>query len=207
MADQPVPESQNSGHAITRALHDLSAGDTGAQDRLWDLTYEELFRLAARLMSHERTGHTLSPADLIGELWLKLKDQDRITWRDRAHFYGVAARACRRILIDHARRHRAQKRGSGAARVTIDRIQIQTDDGAEELVALDQALERLRELDPRLYQVVELRYFGDLSEEETAQMLEISTRTVRRDWVKAKGWLHQQLSPQATLDGPAALSE
>ncbi|MCA9736864.1 MAG: sigma-70 family RNA polymerase sigma factor [Gemmatimonadota bacterium] len=200
MTDRPPSEAPTTGHAITHALHQVSEGDAEAQDRLWRLTYDELYRLASRLMSHERVGHTLSPADLIGELWLKLVDQDRINWRDRAHFYGVAARACRRILIDHARRHRAQKRGSGAARVTIDRIQIQTDDGAEDLVALDQALARLREMDDRLYQVVELRYFGDLSEEETAQMLEISTRTVRRDLVKAKGWLYTQLSATAPPD-------
>jgi len=195
MTELRKPESDSSGHAITRALHGVSGGEEGAADRLWQLAYDELHRLAGRLMSHERAGHTLAPADLIGELWMKLVDQDRIAWRDRAHFYGVAAKACRRILIDYARKHRAQKRGSGAPRVTIDRVQIAADSEMETFIALDEAMEKLRELDPRLHQVVDLRYFGDLSEEETALMMGISTRTVRRDWVKARGWLHQQLEP------------
>ena len=197
MSEFRNPESDSSGHAITRALRGVSGGEEGAADRLWKLAYDELHRLAGRLMSHERAGHTLAPADLIGELWMKLVDQDRIEWRDRAHFYGVAAKACRRILIDYARKHRAQKRGSGAPRVTIDRIQIAAENDVETFIALDEAMEKLKEVDPRLYQVVDLRYFGDLSEEETALAMDISTRTVRRDWVKAKGWLLHQLQPNS----------
>ncbi len=198
MTEPSQSQAEQAGHAITRALHDASDGDDRAQERLWRLTYDELHRLAGRLMSRERAGHTLAPADLIGELWMKLVDQNRIEWRDRAHFYGVASKACRRILIDYARKHRAQKRGAGAPRITIDRLQIAADNDVETFIALDEAMEQLKEVDPRLYQVVDLRYFGDLSEEETARALEVSPRTVRRDWVKAKGWLLHQLSPNPT---------
>ena len=192
----------DSKDAVTQALKAAQAGDKKAEDELWELTYDELHRLAQRMMRNERQGHTLAPADLISEIYLRLVDQDRIEWRDRAHFYRVAARACRRFLIDYARRHGAQKRGGGRARVTIDRVQIESGGEALEVLALDEALERLEALDPRLYQVVELRHFGGLSEEETAQMLDVSTRTVRRDWVKAKGLLLHYLKETDTQELP-----
>jgi RNA polymerase sigma factor (TIGR02999 family) len=145
------------------------------------------------MMRHERAGHTLAPADLIGEAYMRLVDSSAIEWQDRAHFFGVAARAFRRILIDHARRRRAQKRGGDRARVTLERVQVADEGDILDALALDDALERLEALAPRLHRVVELRHFGGLSEEETAELLGITARTVRRDWVKAKGLLYGYL--------------
>jgi RNA polymerase sigma-70 factor (ECF subfamily) len=176
--------------AVTRMLIAASSGDEGARDKLWELTYDEMHTLAERMMRGERAGHTLAPADLIGEVYIRLVDANELEWRDRAHFFGIAARAFRRILIDHARRRGAQKRGGGRARVTIDRVQVAADGDILNTIALDDALERLEALAPRLCRVVELRYFGGLSEEETAELLGITARTVRRDWVKAKGLLY-----------------
>jgi RNA polymerase sigma factor (TIGR02999 family) len=179
---------------ITGLLLAWRAGDRDALDRLFPLVYEELSRIAHRLLGHERADHTLSTTALVHEAYLKLVDQTRAQWVDRAHFFAVAARAMRRILVDYARQHRALKRGGERARVSMEDATSVADQRADTLLALDDALTRLAALDHRLSQVVECRFFGGLTEEETAEALAITPRTVRRDWVKAKGWLHQALA-------------
>ncbi len=179
--------------AVTQALIGASAGDPEAAAELWNLTYEELRRIAYRMLRSERDDHTLSGTALVHEAFVKLVDQDRVEWQDRAHFFAVAAQACRRILIDHARKHRAQKRGGGRARITLERIQIEAERTSEDLIDLHDALTRLEQLNDRLSKIVEYRYFGGLSEAEIAKVLGISERTVRRDWVKARGWLYNEL--------------
>ena len=178
---------------VTQLLAAWRGGETGAVDRLLPLVYEELRRIARRQLRNEAVGHTLNSTALVHEAYLKLVDQTRAEWVDRAHFYAVAAQAMRRILVDHARKHRAAKRGGGDRRVPLDDVHLPVEERAELLVALNEALERLAALDSRLAQVVECRYFGGLTEEETAAALGVTARTVRRDWVKARGWLHEEL--------------
>ncbi len=192
-----VSGQQERQHAVTQALRDMSSGDQGAAEHLWSMTYEELRRIAYRMLQGERADHTLSGTALVHEAFVRLIGQNRVEWQDRAHFFAVAAQACRRILIDHARKHRAQKRGGGRARITIDRIQLEEERRSEDLLDLDEALQKLEALNERLSQVVEFRYFGGLSEAEIAEVLGVSERTVRRDWVKAKGWLHQELAAES----------
>jgi RNA polymerase sigma factor (TIGR02999 family) len=184
----PGPDSDD----ITDLLLLLREGDLAALDRLMPLVYDQLHRIAHRYLQGERPGHTLGTTGLVHETYLKLVDQTRVRWRDRSHFYRVASWAMRRILVDYARRHRALRRGGGLERALL------TDDVAlasreDRLLALDEALERLAEASPRLCQVVECRYFGCLTEEETAEALGTSLRTVQRDWVKARGWLSLEL--------------
>jgi RNA polymerase sigma factor (TIGR02999 family) len=185
-------------HAVTRALAGAVSGDTESQDRLWKLTYAELHQIAQRHLLGERPDHTLSATALVHEAYMRLVGQRDIDWQDRAHFFGVASKVCRRILVDHARRRLAQKRGGSRGRVTLDSAMIAVNAQSDDILALHEALERLAELDERASKIVECRYFGGLSEEQTADVLGISVRTVRRDWVKAKGWLQMQLS----ADGP-----
>lgn len=184
-------------HAVTRALSSAAAGDRESQDRLWQLTYAELHQIAQRHLLGERPDHTLSATALVHEAYMRLVGQRDIDWQDRAHFFGVASKVCRRILVDHARRRLAQKRGGARGRVTLDSNMIAVNSQSDELLALNEALERLSQLNERLSQIVECRYFGGLSEEQTAEVLDISVRTVRRDWVKAKGWLYTQLQPDS----------
>lgn len=179
--------------AVTRALLDAAGGDPAAAEQLWELTYEELRVIAQRYLYRERADHTLSATALVHEAYLRLVDQTRIEFRDRAHFFAVASKVCRRILVDHARRRSAEKRGGDRARVTLDDAAAAIDARSDEIVALNEALDRLSELNERLGQVVEMRYFGGLSEEQTAEALGITTRTVRRDWVKARAFLHDAL--------------
>lgn len=178
---------------ITGLLVAWRAGDRAAFDQLFPLVYDELRRIAHRQLGGERPGHTLGTTALVHEAYLKLVDQTRAQLTDRAHFFAIAARAMRRILVDYARRHRAAKRGGAQAPVSLDDSMLLADLRADTIVALDEALTRLSELDARLSQVVECRFFGGLTEEETAEALAVTTRTVRRDWVKAKGWLHREL--------------
>jgi RNA polymerase sigma factor (TIGR02999 family) len=183
-------------HAVTEALLALRAGDDAALDRLAPIVYEDLRRVARRQLRAEQAGHTLSPTALVHEAWLRLADQRRATPEDRAQFFALAARMMRRVLVDHARRRHAHRRGGGARRVTLGALE-QTLAGAvdaageraAELLALDEALERLAALDDRLARVVEMRYFAGFTEAETAEALGVTPRTVARDWVKAKGWL------------------
>ena len=184
-------------HAVTRALASAAAGDRESQDRVWQLTYAELHQIAQRHLLGERPDHTLSATALVHEAYMRLVGQRDIDWQDRAHFFGVASKVCRRILVDHARRRLAQKRGGARGRVTLDSNMIAVNSQSDELLALNEALDRLGQLNERLAQIVECRYFGGLSEEQTAEVLDISVRTVRRDWVKAKGWLYTQLQPDA----------
>lgn len=174
-------------------LVELRVGDREALNRLVPLVYEDLRRIAHRELRRERSGHTLGTTALVHDAYLRLADQNRAAWVDRRHFYAVAATVMRRVLVDYARRHRAAKRGGGWTPVSLDESALVTEERAGLLVALDEALERLAKLDPRLCRVVECRYFAGLGEEETAEVLGVSSRTVRRDWVKARGWLLEEL--------------
>jgi RNA polymerase sigma factor (TIGR02999 family) len=187
-------------HAITDALAALRGGDADAMDRLVPLVYEELALIAHRQLRLEATGHTLSTTALVHEAFLRLVDQTRAQWADRAQFFGVAAHSMRRVLVDHARRYHAARRGgvnrrdvSLEALEASDAANLAAGDRADILVAMDEALERLAALDARQARVVECRFFGGLTEAETAEALGVTTRTVARDWVKARGWLYQEL--------------
>ena len=167
--------------------------DPAAAEALFPLLYEELRRIAHRQLSSERSGHTLGTTALVHETYMKLADQTRARFSSRAHFLSVAALAMRRILVTHARKVHAEKRGGQMQRLDLDQVEIPVDERADALVALDGALDRLALLNPRLSRIVECRFFGGMSEEETASALGITSRTVRRDWVKAKGWLLRDL--------------
>ena len=172
-----------------------SAGDPTAMDQVYGLVYDELRRLASRHLEREPSGITLATTDLVHEAFLRLVDQTRVQWSGRTHFLAIAATAMRRILVDHARRHRSQKRGGTRVRLDLDSANLATEDRADDLVALDEALDRLGELDPRQAQVVECRFFGGMTEEETAEALAIGLRTAKRDWAKARAWLYAELHP------------
>ena len=178
---------------MTELLAAWSDGDREALDRLLPLVEGELHRLAHHDMSREREGHTLQTSALVNEAYLKLCDQTRVRWQNRAHFFAIAAQTMRRILIDHARSRRYEKRGGGARALPLDEAAHISDERADELVALDDALAALDKLDPRKARVVELRYFGGLSVAEAAEALGISTATVMRDWDMAKAWLAREL--------------
>ena len=182
-------------HDITQLLIDLRGGQA-SMDRLLPIVYEELRRIARRQLGAERPDHTLSTTALVHEAYLRMADQTRLGWQDRAHFFAASAQAMRRILVDYARRHRAEKRGGGRAQVTLDDAMAAAGERADQLVALDEALTRLAAMDPRLARVVECRFFAGLTEEETAEALGVTARTVRRDWVKAKGWLLAELKEE-----------
>jgi RNA polymerase sigma factor (TIGR02999 family) len=183
---------------ITGALLALREGAPGAMDRLMPLVYEQLRRIAHRQLGSEVTGHTLSTTGLVHEAYLKLVDQTRAQWQDRAQFFAVAAGAMRRVLVDYARRDHAARRGGGPngqkpTRVSLDDVEIPMAERAAVLIDLDDALHRLAGLDARLARIVECRFFAGLTEPETAAALSISQRTVAREWVVAKGWLYQEL--------------
>jgi len=179
---------------VTRLLVDWSNGDKGALDRLMPLVYEDLRSIARRHLALEDRAQTLQSTALVHEAYVRLIDQNRVQWRDRAHFFAVSARLIRRILLDHARRRRAAKRGGGAERLTFDEVLGIPHRRDVDLVALDEALSALAELDPQQAQVVELRFFAGLTIAETAETLAISTATVQRDWVTARAWLFDRLS-------------
>jgi RNA polymerase sigma factor (TIGR02999 family) len=185
-----TPSSQN----ITRLLLDWRNGDQSALDRLMPLVYEELRRMANHYMRNERRGHTLQTSALVNEAYLRLVDHENIEWQNRAHFFGVAAQAMRRILVDHARTRNYQKRGGGAQQVSLDEAMTLAGERAAELITLDDALRELAKMDERKSRVVELRYFGGLSVEETAEALGVSIPTVTRDWNTAKAWLMREIS-------------
>lgn len=173
---------------------DLAAGaEPVPADALFPLLYEELRRLAHRQLAGEREGHTLCTTALVHETYMKLAEHTRAQFSSREHFLSVAALGMRRILVSHARKVRAGKRGGGLARLDLDQVEIPVDERAEALVALDGALDRLSALNPRWSRIVECRFFGGMTEEETAAGLGVTSRTVRRDWVKAKGWLLHDL--------------
>jgi len=179
---------------MTQLLSAWSDGDKVALEQLMPLVYQELHRLAARHLASERAGHTLQPTALVNEAYLRLIDQKRVRWQTKAHFLAIAAHMMRRILVDYARARRYAKRGGGAPVVTLDEAAALSVERASDLIAVDDVLNRLSELDPRKGRVVELRFFGGLSVEETAEVLQISPNTVLRDWRTAKAWLHRELS-------------
>jgi RNA polymerase sigma factor (TIGR02999 family) len=179
---------------LTKLLVAWGAGDQAALDELMPLVYEELHRLAHQCMRRERRGHTMQTSGLVNEAYLRLVDQKNIHWQDRAHFFGIAARLMRQILVDYARKQRYAKRGGNARRVSLDEAMIVSEERAADVVALDDALKSLAEIDPRQSQIVELRFFGGLSIEETAEVLAVSPGTVMRDWTLAKAWLHKTIT-------------
>jgi RNA polymerase sigma-70 factor (ECF subfamily) len=192
----PTDAAADSG-AVTAALLAWRRGDAASADRLLDLVYPELHRIAEREMRRERGGHTLQPTAVVHEVFLKLVDQTRVEWQNRAHFLGVAARAMRRLLVDHARGRNRDKRGGGATRVELDAAaaagRLSTPPPSVDLLALDQAIDRLAALDSVQARLVELRFFGGLSIEEAAEVLAISTATAGRDFRSARAFLVREL--------------
>lgn len=183
---------------ITQLLDDWSDGDRAALEKLLPIVYGELRRLARRELRRERPGHTLQPTALVHELYVRLVEQKRASWENRAQFFGVAAQLMRRILVDHARAHVAAKRGGVSPRLSLDEVPDAVDIGlapAFEILAVDRALTRLAELDAEQARIVELRFFSGLSVEETAHVLGRSPRTIKREWRLAKAWLYQRLGP------------
>jgi RNA polymerase sigma factor (TIGR02999 family) len=178
---------------VTALLADWSRGDQGALNQLLPLVYAELRRIAARQLGKERVGHTLQPTALVHEAYLRLVGQRQVDWQNRAHFYGVAAQIMRRILVDHARRHAAGKRGKGVRPVSIDDAQQVLMSAAIPVLALDEALDRLLKIDAGLVRIVELRAFGGLTIEEAAHVLNVSPSTAKREWRTAKAWLTREL--------------
>ena len=187
MGDDAPSSAEAPQGEITGWLHAWRAGDAEAMERLMPLVYDALHTLAERHMRRERTGHTLTPTALVHEAWLRLVDQRRADLRDRTHFLSLASRVMRRVLVDHARRAMAGKRSPAAP--TLDLATASPEEWSVTMMAIDDALVRLADVDPRLVRVLELRFFGGLTEEETAEVLGVSGRTVHRDWLRARAWL------------------
>lgn len=181
-------------HEVTQLLLAWGDGDRAALDRLKPLVHAELRRLAGHYLAGERHGHTLQATALVNEAYLRLVDSGARQWQNRAHFFGVAAQMMRQVLVDHARSRNYLKRGGGAQQVTFDEGLIVSDERAADIVALDDALLALDKLDERKSRIVELRFFGGLSIEETAEVLQVSPGTVMRDWTLAKAWLRREMS-------------
>lgn len=187
----------NSRNDITQLLVTWSGGDREALDQLVPLVYQELRQLARRHLVKERSDHTLNTTALVHEAYFKLVDIHQVEWQDRAHFFAMASRAMRRILIDYARARTRHKRGGVQEKVPLDEVALFSEQQADELIALEEALQRLAELDERQSQVVEMRFFGGLTIEETAHVLDLSPASVKRDWTVARAWLNHQLGPGA----------
>ena len=196
MPEQP---EQSPNASVTELLANARSGDAAALANVFPLIYEELRRLAEQQLRREPDGHTLSPTALVHEAYMRLIDYTRVEWANRAHFMAVASTAMRRILVDHARGHRSLKRGGGLRPVSLDDIELGNEDRADLLVAVDEALDRLKAVEPRQAQVVECRFFGGMTEEETAEALGIGLRTAKRDWARAKSWLHREMAAE---EGP-----
>lgn len=180
-------------HDVTKLLIQLSQGNDGVVDEIFPLIYDELKRIAGGYLKNERGDHTLQPTALVHEAYLKLIDQTRVSWQNRAHFLGVAAQVMRRILVDHARERAAEKRLGKLDKLQLDENVDKAVEMSGELIALDDALKILAKVDPPLAKLVELRYFGGLTFEETAEVMEISLRTAKRHWQLARAWLHRHL--------------
>ena len=178
---------------ITELLIGWSNGNQAALERLMPMVEKDLHRLAHRYMRQENDGHTLQTTALINETFLRLVDQNRVQWQNRAHFYGIAAQIMRRVLLNYARDRKRDKRGGAAYKVSLSAVNLMTEEDSVELLALDEALERLAVIDERKSRVVELRYFGGLSVQETAEVLKVSPVTVARDWDMAKAWLAREI--------------
>jgi RNA polymerase sigma factor (TIGR02999 family) len=193
--------SSASQQEVTQLLGEWRQGDEEALEKLIPLVQPELHRLAHQYMSRERAGHTLQTTALLDEAYLLLVDNRKPSWQNRTHFVAAAAQLMRRIMVDHARERHALKRGGGALKVTLDEAALVTETRSEDLLALDEALERLAMQDPHKSQIVELRYFGGLTVEETAEFLKQSQRTVEREWNMAKAWLYRALSGDEPDEG------
>jgi RNA polymerase sigma-70 factor, ECF subfamily len=188
------PQNKPAPHEITKLLKDWSGGDSTALDRLIPLVYDELHRLAHQHMRRERAGHMLQTSALINEAYLRLVEQPEVTFENRAHFFGIAARLMRQILVDEARKRNSAKRGGGAIQVSLAEVTSVAQEQAANVVALDKALKGLERLDARQSEIVELRFFGGLSIEETAKVLNVSPGTVMRDWTFARAWLRNEMN-------------
>ena len=193
----PLSGEVSSSANLTQLLVRWSKGDSAALEQLLPIVYRELRRIATRQLRRERVDHTLVPTALVHELYLRLVDQRRVTWENRAHFFGLAAHLMRRILVDHARADHAAKRGASAVRVCLDVAVEEThhSTGPEDVLAIDLALERLTTLDPEQARIVELRFFAGLTVEETAHVVNRSARTIKREWRLARAWLFRELRP------------
>ncbi len=181
-------------HELTQLLIDWSNGNRAALDRLMPLIDEELRRLAHRYMRQERAGHTLQTTALVNEAFLRLVNRKNLQWQNRAHFFGIAAQLMRTILVDHARSHASAKRGGGAKKLELNEALVVSQQKASEVIALDEALKQLALIDPRQSRIVELRFFGGLTVEETAEVLQLAPVTIKREWSTAKAWLHRELA-------------
>lgn len=190
-----MPEQEQND--VTRLLINWTNGDKGALEELMPLVYGELRRLAGRYLRRERADHTLQSTALVNEAFLRLVDQKNVQWQNRAHFFGVAAQMIRRILVDHARAHQAGKRGGGAPKLSLDEALGVPERKDLDLLALDEALTGLAKMDEQQSRIVELRFFGGLSIEDTAEVLGISPATVKRDWTMAKAWLYRDMMGRA----------
>jgi len=186
--------SQPSTHEVTQLLVEWSNGDKAALDRLMPLVHAELRRLAHRYMSRERPGHTLQTTALVNEAYVRLVNREDVHWQNRAHFFAIAAELMRTILVDHARSHAYAKRGGGAQKIELDEAMIVSQERAAEVVALDDVLKELAKFDPQQSRIVELRFFGGLTIEETAEVLGLSPATIKREWSTAKAWLYHELA-------------
>jgi RNA polymerase sigma factor (TIGR02999 family) len=189
--------SQQSPPDITQMLIEMTDGNTEAVNQILPHIYGELRKLASSYLRRERSNHTLQPTALVNEAYLKLVDQKKVVWQNRAHFFGIAAQVMRRILLDHARKHTAEKRGGDAELLPIEEeILIVSHEKSAELIALDEALENLAKIDEQKARIVELRYFGGLSIEETAEVMGVSVPTINRQWRMAKAWLYGQVAKE-----------
>ncbi len=189
--------SEHPAENVTRLLIELSKGDRAAVDLLLPVIYDELRKLAANYLRRERPDHTLQPTALVHEAYMKLIDQSRVNWQNRAHFFGVAAQIMRRLLVDHARKHNAEKRGQDFQKLSLDENIDRAVERSAELIALDDALKTLATFDEQKARMVELRYFGGLSIEETADVLGVTPTTIKRHWRLAKAWLHGEMQRDA----------
>ena len=181
---------------VTQLLVDWRNGDESALNQLMPLVYDELHRLAKHYMSHERHNHTLQATALVNEAYVRLAGQEQVEWQNRAHFFGIAAQVMRHLLVDHARSRQVAKRGGGAQQVTLDEAAMVMPAVSVDVLALNEALHKLAQWDERKVRIVELRYFGGLSAEETAEVLGLSEITIKREWLKAKAWLYQEMNQQ-----------
>jgi len=198
-----MPDNLGSPSDVTDLLRRWHEGDREALERLMPLVYQELHRIASRYLRHERPGHTLQSTALVHEAYVKLVDQRRVDWQNRAQFFGLAAQAMRRILVDHARARSREKRGAGAPLVALDAVQpvaAESNVHPADAIALDRALEKLETFDPGQARIVELRFFGGLTVEETADILGTSPSTVKREWTLARAWLYRELEGRSAND-------
>lgn len=179
---------------VTQLLAAWRDGDRGALDKLMPLVYDELRRIASRYVKRERAGHTLQTTALVNEAFIRMVGQQNVDWQNRAHFFGVAATVMRHLLVDHARANGRVRRGANPQQVSIDEAAVFSEQKGEELLALDEALTKLNEIDERKVKIVELRYFSGLTAEESAEVLGVSEITIKREWLKAKAWLYRELT-------------